>query len=222
MPPVGPTRGRRNKKLIVLGATLAVVGVIAAVAMAVAAFVTYQRAVEDLARAPIGCTTTLRFDRTGTFVVFLETKGEIDSLSGDCPSTGEVYDYQGSERPAVDLALAGPDGAAVSITSGGAADYDLPDRTGAAVGSVEIGAAGEYTLTVRSEQTGFVVAVGRDPNDSPEALVATGLVVGGVLVLVGVIVLVLGLRRKRGPDVQQGAVVPARPAGTSPWGPPSA
>ena len=66
----------------------------------------YDEAVADLAPAPIGCDTTLVFDRTGTYTLFVETKGEVGEIDGDCDADDRTYDLGDEEPPDVELVAA--------------------------------------------------------------------------------------------------------------------
>jgi hypothetical protein len=69
-----PAGGRRSG-LLALGLALIVAGVAAAVAGVLVGSSRYDDGVKKLARAPVGCTTTLQFDHSGTYRMYLETKG---------------------------------------------------------------------------------------------------------------------------------------------------
>ena len=71
-------RRRRARRFHVLGRRAVVRGRPAATTTTSAAF----------ARAPVGCETTLDFDRSGEFVLYIETTGQVDGIGGDCDVTG--------------------------------------------------------------------------------------------------------------------------------------
>ncbi len=196
---------------IVAGAAAAVVGVVVAVAV-------LDRGIDDLARAPVGCTTMLDFDDAGTFTVYVETAGAIGELAGDCDYEPGPYRYEGDALPEVDLTLVGGDGEEIAFggVGRGDADYDSDGSVATAMAVVEIDLPGRYELSVESDERGFTVAVGRRPTEMSQVVTAAGLAVGAVLAVVGLVLLGLGLRRRR--DVS-----PAAPTGppASAWPPPT-
>ena len=64
---------------------------LAGLAGAVVLFVLAQRrdddAIRDLARAPVGCDTVMSFSDTGTFYVYIEHLGTLETIDGDCDTT---------------------------------------------------------------------------------------------------------------------------------------
>ena len=54
--------------------------------------------VAAFARAPVGCDTTLDFEATGTFVLYIETSGEFDQLAGECDADRR-YDRDPDDVP---------------------------------------------------------------------------------------------------------------------------
>lgn len=221
---------RSGRRRIVAGA---VVVVVCLVAGAVLWFVGGQRrddAVTALARAPVGCDTTLDFDRAGDFLVFLETRGTLDDIAGDCAESGS-YDT-GADVPVVRLTLRDADGVTADIDPASGIEYDTGDFAGQLVRRVTIERAGDHVLTVEAD-TGevFAVAVGDDPNDGVALLrwAALGTVMLGLLV--GGLLLVLGARRDRDrglgdpdeawrPDVGVGPGGPGWPVGPPGFPPP--
>ena len=100
-----PQQGNRRAGLIGVGALLLVAGVIAGIVMFLASSSNYDDGVRNLARAPIGCTTSLEFDEAGTYTIFVETEGEIGELRGDCPNADTDYSFDDDELPDVDVEL---------------------------------------------------------------------------------------------------------------------
>ena len=86
-----------------LGIVLLVVGVVTAAALWFGAGRRYDDAIAKLAPAPIGCNTTLVFDKTGTYTFFVETDGEIGRIEGDCQSDARSYDVDGVPRVDADV-----------------------------------------------------------------------------------------------------------------------
>lgn len=219
LPPAAASSApRRRGGLLVLGAALVVAAIVATVALLLAASARYDRGVQNLARAPIGCTTNLQFDEGGTFWIFAETVGRIGALEGDCPNGSDEYRYGGSGVPQVELVMVDPSGGKVTIDpDDGSKRYDADGRQGISVGSVQIGTAGEYRLTVTSQETNVAIAVGKDPKAGADTLRTIGIVLGAVLLVAGIVVLVLGLRRR--PAAAAAGARSAAPVDQSVWAP---
>lgn len=201
---------RRRTWALVSGAVVIVVMAIAAVVLWVAGDRRYDDNVAGFARAPVGCDTTLAFDGSGEFVLFIETTGEVAGVAGDC-DVAERYDRSANGLPRPDLTLRDPGGDVLRLGPTGGVTYDTGEFIGTAYRLVDIESTGEHVLTVGpTAGEPFAVAVGRDPNDGVAlfqgaaiAALVAGLVGGGVL-------LVFGSRR------------PPRPtAGPEPWSPAS-
>jgi hypothetical protein len=192
-----------------------VVGVLALVVLLGAAVALWGAAgqreadnVAGFARAPVGCVTTLGFESTGTFVLYVETTGEFDQLAGACDAELE-YDRDPEDVPVVDLTLSGPDGDDIEIDDKTGVDYDVDGFVGSAVGEVQIDSTGDHVLTVApADGESFAIAVGRQPDEGVAVLRlgAVAAAIGGLLI--GGLFLVLGSRRP-----------PTSPEPTAPWTP---
>lgn len=169
----------------------------------------HDTAVEDLARAPIGCATTLDFSDTGTFVLFVETAGKVGALDGDCPNANRSYAYTGAEVPDVDIILTDPAGAEISVSRDRSKSYERGVYAGESVGTVTISAPGEYVLTASSAEAEVVVTVGKDPADAVGSLRVGGFIAIGAGVVVGLLMLALGMRRGTGQPTMPATPTPA-------------
>lgn len=229
-------RAGRRGWMLVVGALVLVGLVGAAAAMWIAAGDRRADNVAGFARAPMGCDTTLDFESTGTFVLYIETSGELGELAGAC-DTPQRYDRDADDIPQVELTLRDPDGDVVELADASDVRYDVDGFVGVSAHEVEIDAAGDHVLTV--SPTGgdaFAMAVGRSP-DQGVALLRWGAfaaAIGGLLV--GGLLLVVGSRRPPAattppaPWTPEGAGWPASPPGfpvpppttgaTGPAGPP--
>ena len=96
-PPAIPSKGKRRRGLIVLGIIVLVAGSWVVQRSWRRALSNYEEAVKSLARAPVGCTTTLVFDKPATFTIYVETKGKLGELGGDCEATGGLVQPSGDE-----------------------------------------------------------------------------------------------------------------------------
>ena len=68
------------RRFRLLGIVALVLGVVGAVALWLMAGKRYDDAVGSLAPAPIGCDTTLVFDRAGIYTFFVETAGSVGEM----------------------------------------------------------------------------------------------------------------------------------------------
>ncbi len=229
--------GRRGWMLV--AGIVVLVGMLgAAVALWVASGERRSDNVANFARAPVGCDTTLDFEATGTFVLYVETTGEFDQLAGECDADRR-YDRNPDDLPELTLTLLDPDGQPLDFDDADPDAYDVDGFVGTAAQSVEIETPGDHVLTVApAAGDPFAVALGRSPDQGVALLrwgagaaAIAGLVFGGVL-------LVLGSRRNPAPAVTaapwspDGQAWPASPPGfpapppttgaTGPPGPPPA
>jgi hypothetical protein len=197
-PPVAPAaKGKRHRGLLILGLLLLLGGLIGGGAIVTKGMSNYKEAVKSLARAPVGCTTTLVFDKPATFTVYTETKGKLGELSGDCKANGTEYNHPGDSLPKVSLILKGPNGDEVDMQRGATATYDVGGYVGHALRSLNIEQAGTYRLDVESDETNFAVAIGKNPKSDNDKWMAIG---GGVALgglVLGLLFMLLGLRRRR-------------------------
>lgn len=194
----------RRPLLVGLGALFIMAGLAAAAVLWTSAGSRERDAVEGFARAPVGCDTTLDFVETGSYYVFLESSGTVDSVDGDCDVEGD-YDVAGSRTPDVEVEIQDPDGDDLSD--------DLDDDVGDVAYDVEVDGAnfvGESIFTIEIEQFNdhvirvasddvdetFVVALGRDPGDGVVALRGGAVAAGLVGLLAGVALVLLGVRRR--------------------------
>jgi hypothetical protein len=211
-PPAAPA-GQRRKGLLFAGIGIAVAGVVAGGIIAAGAGSTKEETVQKFARAPVGCTTTLEFEKSATFTLFVETKGSAIDVGGDCAGNGATYERSSPDLPEVTLALVDEDDNPVELTESTSFSYDTGSFVGQAIQQAVITKPGTYRLTVSSADTDFAIAIGGDP----EADSSTVMAIGGAILLVGLlagaVLIVLGLRRKGGP------AAPATPPPTAGWTP---
>jgi hypothetical protein len=196
--PSPPPAGRRTG-LIAAGVLLLAAGVAAGVVMLMASGTNYDESVENLARAPVGCTTALEFDEAGTFTVYVETRGRIGEIRGDCPATDTDYRFAGDVLPAVDIVITDEDGGEVDLDDDFDKDYDAGGSVGQSIHSVVIDEAGDYDITVTSDEADFAIAIGKDPKDDADSLRTNAIIAGAAGVVLGGALLLLGLRRRSVP-----------------------
>jgi len=203
-----PVKGARRTGALVAGIVLLLVG-IGGLVMFISGGKNYEDAVKDLARAPVGCTTSLEFDKTGTFTVYAETTGKIGNVRGDCANSDTDYARDSADVPDPDLTLTNEDGDEIDIDGENGKDYDAAGFVGTSIGTIQIEDTGSYELTVSSDEDDFAIAIGKDPKDA-EGLKTVGLIAliaGGVL---GILLIIIGLRRKpAGPSGEGMGTAPA-------------
>ena len=203
-----PAKGSRRKALLGLGVILLIGGVGAGAALFVTSASKYEDAVKNLQRAPVGCDTEFNFTGTGTFIVYTETKGSIGDIRGDCANTGASYEHSGG-RIKVDLTLTDSNSKKVDMARAVGAHYDAAGFVGTEVRELDIRKKGTYTLSVTSDSSDFAIAVGRNPKNDFDSMRSIAIGVAGAGLVLGVLFIVLGLRRKP---------VPAGPASFGPGG----
>ena len=194
-PSASPTpitvRSRRTG-LLVGGAVVLACGILAAALLWFAAGRRNDDAIRGLARAPIGCDTTLSFTETGRYLIFVETSGSLGDIDGTCPESGRFSTTD--DRPDLQVRFVDDDGVDVGINlpRSTGVSYDGAGAEGQSIRSFEIESAGDYTLRVQSPDEGVAVAVGRDPSDGVGLLqnlaalsALAGLIGGGILLVVG-------------------------------------
>jgi hypothetical protein len=205
-----------------IGIILVVVGVVAGIALWLGAGRRYDNAVASLAPAPIGCDTTLVFDRTGTYTFFVETTGEVAKIDGDCASDARSYDVD--SVPRVTLTLVDAAGGNVDLQRTSGPTYDRNGRQGEGIRTARIDATGSYTLTARTAgDTEAVIRVGHDPSRGVAALRIAAVLALLAGVIAGVVLIVQSRRPAR--QLVSAPPVPTWPTGlptSPPLGPPSA
>lgn len=197
-----PEQARRRVWMLVVGVLLLVGAIGASVGLWVASGERRADNVAGFARAPVGCDTTLDFEATGTFVLYVETSGEFGQLAGECDAELR-FDRDIDDVPDLGAALVDPNGDEIDLdepADSDAVSYDIDGFVGTAVHTVQIDTPGDHVLTVApTEGDAFAVAVGRSPDDGVAPLrwgAAAAAIVGLVL---GGLFLVLGSRRPSAP-----------------------
>lgn len=195
-----------GKGLVWGGVAAALAAVTVGGACLVTGAVVKASTVEGFARAPIGCTTTLEFDETDTFTLYAETRGRVDDTGGGCSLSGSSFEHTGAV-PELTLAMVGPSGGVVTIGDPNDFSYDITDFTGSSYATVKVPATGTYRLTVTGDADDLVVAIGRDPERDSIVWVAAGMTIAVLGMAIGLVLVVLGMRRK-----------PVPPAAPPVWG----
>ncbi len=203
-----PERAQRRGWMLLVGAVLLVGLVGTAVALWVASGQRRADNVAGFARAPVGCETTLDFEATGTFVLYVETSGEFDQLPGACDAELR-YDRDIDDVPVLDVTLVDPNGDEIDFDEAGEVSYDVDGFVGSAARTVQIDTPGDHVLTVAStDGDPFALAVGRSPDDGVAPLRWGAVAAAIVGLLLGGLFLVMGSRRSSAPIAPAGPWTP--------------
>jgi len=197
--PVGPPAipGKRRKGLLFTGIAVAVLGISAGVVLVAFSGSAKEETVKRFARAPVGCTTTLEFDKSATFTIYIETKGTIGTVDGDCAAGGTTYQRGDDDLPRVSLTLLNSADEEVTLTATDTPNYAVDGFTGQGYQRMDISEPGTYRLTVTSDDTDFAIAVGGKPNVDANAMSLAGVGAATLGLLLGGPMTLLGLRRKK-------------------------
>jgi hypothetical protein len=116
----------------------------------------------------------------------------------------------------VTLTLVSPEGDELEFVPDDGVSYDTGVFSGESIQSIEIESPGDHRLRVESEEAGFAIAVGRDPNDGVAALRATAIAVAVAGVLIGV-GLFVRTRRGRLDEAETADAWIPQPGGAADW-----
>ncbi len=206
-PPPGSGRLSLKLALAVAGAGLACAVVIWTIAGN-----RYRDAVEKLQRAPVGCETTFDFTGSGTFVLYIESKGQVPDLEGDCEASNQTYNRREGGRPRLRLTMTDAGGEPLELERTDVRGYDAGGYEGLSYREVTVQSPGTYVLTVDSEDSDFAVAIGRTPHQDAQSLRSIGMTVAGLGLLAGLLTLLPSwLRRRRNTTGKQLPVPPPPP-----------
>lgn len=178
-----------NRSLMMgTGIVVLIVGFLVAIGFWYSADQRESDAVRNLARAPLGCDTTLDFDAAGEFIVYVETVGRLDTqLAGDC-AADRTYEFDGDEAPAMVLALTTEDGEAVELLDSSGVTYDAAGFSGESIRTFRIDTPGDHVLRVEAPDdpdASLAVAIGRDPSDGVGAMQLGAAIAAAVALLIG-------------------------------------
>lgn len=218
--------GGRTRLLVVVGIVVIVASILGGLALFLVGQRQADESVRQLARAPVGCDTTLEFTETGTFVLFIETAGRLDGLAGGCdvPTT-----YLRDARPTrLSVELVDGDGVELSLDRTEESDYANDGFVAESFREVDIAESGRHVLRVTSPEDDFVVSIGRDPGDTSQVYLIGALAVGVFGTIAGAALVTVGLVRRRHGDEATDPAAPSGPpthvtwSGPVPTGPPFA
>jgi hypothetical protein len=186
--------------LLFAGIGVGVLGIVAAVVLLALSASAQEKTVQRFARAPVGCTTTLEFEKQATFIIYVETRGSLGSVAGDCSAGGISYDRGDDDLPRVSLTLLDGNDQETPMSATDTPSYSVDAFAGQAVQRVQIDSAGTYRLTVTSDDTDFAIAVGGEPDADANAMTLAGIGAAIAGVLLGGVLILLGLRKQGGPS----------------------
>lgn len=181
-------RSRGRGTAAAFGLLLLLGGLVAAGVMYALSSGRHDDAVEDFARAGVGCTTTLDFSETGTFYVYQETVSDFTVPDGDCTPIAEP-------GRSFDAQITGP--TEVTLLGDDSISYDSGRFVGTSVARFVIDETGLYEISVHGPEAATVAAVGRDPSKQVDEMRRGALAVGIAGVVLGGLLLALAGRRSR-------------------------
>jgi hypothetical protein len=167
-----------------IGALVALVTTLGALAWAAGAFLGWRAHIEDFPRVAAPATAVVTLDETGTRVLFVE------------------HDRSSTEPATPQVTVTGPSGTPVPVAAyGGEMRYDVPGvtgRVGDAVATFTAAEPGSYAVTVAGAEPGTTVAVGDDIvwGWGPQVVGIVALFLGGLVAGLAIIV-VTAVRRSR-------------------------
>lgn len=222
------TSGRRSG-LRSAGIVVAIVAVLAALGLWYSAGERETDAVRKLARAPIGCDTTLDFAAPGEFLLFVETTGVVDDVPGNCGSGGP-FERTDTAVPVPVVSLVDAAGNSVALDSSSGVTYSADGRSGQSIRTFAIETPGDHVVTVESPtgDADFVLAVGRDPSSGVAPLRFGALAAGVIGLFLAALLIVAGTRKNAAVTDEQSTVdwpssgdFPLTPPGMAPAPPAS-
>ena len=208
-PAPAATRTRRTGVLL-SGIAVTALGLGAGIVLVVLGASAKEENVKAFARAPVGCTTTLEFDKRATFTIYIETKGTVGTVDGDCSAGGASYQRGDDDLPRVSLTLLNSDDQEAALTATNAPTYAVGGFAGQGYQRVQITEPGTYRLTVTSDDADFAIAVGGKPDAGAKAMNLAGVGAALIGLLLGGVLIILGLRTRT--PVDRGTASNAQPA----------
>lgn len=195
MTPVAQPSAAPSRRRSWLGPLLIVAGLLGATATYLAQQVNYRKRIDNLERAVSGYTTTLTFEKPGTFSLYYEYAGTFNaSFDGQ----EEKITIESSENlPDFSASLKDEEGGSVELNREvPALAYDVSGFKGRSFAQAVIDRPGDYTLEVvpATATDEFDLAIGIGEARKPS--IALPLVVALVGVVPGLLLVLLGGRKK--------------------------
>jgi hypothetical protein len=190
---------RTGRGTILFGLFVLLAGLVGAVVLLVLAQRRDDDAIRDLARAPVGCETVMSFKDTGTFFLYIEHLGTLETIDGNC-ETPDNYSRDVDDPPAVEIEVRADDESELDLDRlDEEFTYSLDSSfAGTATRQVEIESTGNYVVSVDSQDgNDFVIAVGRNPAEAGDTMRFGAIASGLAGVVLGLILVLIGVRRRR-------------------------
>jgi hypothetical protein len=194
-----------------IGAALILAAVVTSISMIIAGVVSTSRSVDHFARFVAPGEATLTFTKGGTYTIYYEYRSTVD---------GKSYSTS-SDPPPLSLTLRNASGGTVPVKAkSNEVSFSVNDRAGKSIAEFSIAGPGTYTLTADSPGNNepFVLAIGKSVFGTLLAWAVSGLVIGFVLGVAGVVIIIVTAvkrgRRKRAAK----ASYPSGPGMGSPYG----
>jgi hypothetical protein len=207
-------KARTNALLWMCGIAITTV----AFALAVRGVQQNEKMVADLVRVPAGCATTIDVSEAGTYYLYVETKGRVDSIDG-CDNGSRTY--EADDAADVDVTVLDDSGRDLDLAADESRRYDTPAGVGRSLASFDVDEPGRFVIEVRSSDSSAVVSLGVDVSVERNRwvlLAVLGVVLGMVIMLIALIATVR--RRRRASRAE--TIVVYEPHGTPSvtWAPP--
>lgn len=162
--------------------------------------------VDGFARADFGCLTTLRFDTSGDYWIYLVDGDSGDGEQGGCAPT--------ASGAATEVTVTS-EGADIVLRRDSKFDVSIDGDDAESLYRFEVDTAGEYQVSAVTDRDGQSLAIGGDPYAGRTVMLVAGLAVGLLGAALGIVLLILGRKRSStaGPSaVGAPAIPPAVPA----------
>jgi hypothetical protein len=204
----------------VFGFILLFGGLIGAVVLFVIAMRMPDEAIDNFARASVGCRTTLAFEDSGTFYVYEERNATEPPTADTEPTpdastdtTTDVADTgcEPHATPGQPFEFRFVDSGAVVVREDRSITYDTGEHAGMSVARFAIVETGNYDIEVLGDDVTTLAAIGRDPDEGVSERQRQAIAVGLSGVILGSLLLALAGRRSKR------AATPSIPDGPG-WG----
>jgi hypothetical protein len=214
---------RRGRGALWVGIALILAGIVAAVVLVLVSSARRTDTVKKLARAVAGQQTTLEFEQAGLYTMYYEYKGSFPAtIDGEsrtivlsAPETPPEFDLVLADLSDEALPLRRPPDISYSGVSG---------YSGTAYKQVRIREPGVYLLRIvaaQGELPEFAIAIGKEVPDRFGPLAFTGIGLGLAGLILGVVLIAVGGRRRTAAaQTSVGAEPSWAPGALGGWQPP--
>ena len=192
-------KGKRHTGLMILGSILLVGGIVGGGAMVAKSMSNYEDSGEEPWPRSGGVHDDAGVRQAGTFTVYIETRARSATSVATARPTEPVTTTPATSCPKVSLTLVASSTATSSTSQRGtSASYDTAGFVGTGISHGEDRPKpGTYRLNVESDESDFAVSIGKNPKDDSDLLKTIGGAVALAGLVLGLMFLLLGLRRRR-------------------------